>query len=226
MITVRAFIITLGSNEETVLRRLRESGASVDDTVLILTPEPLPCNTDDVFKRLISSMRSYGLNEPELIKVPIDPSEGLLKLLDVIESCGCRELVIDVSSGPPFLSTYLLMALFLSGREATIYAGSCDESDIVIPPTVLGIVKARMSRQLYDLLSIVVNSPGITDAELSLRLGKKEKTIKVMVTELGKLGLIYRKGRAAGIYPSKWASVALRAFRSKLLLSEGVKGSK
>ncbi len=216
MITVRAFLITLGDSERGVLRRLRDSGASVDDTVLLIAPEPPPCNANEVFSRLSESMRSYGLKEPELIKVPIDPSEGILKLLNVIEACGCRELVIDLSNGPPYLSTYLLMALFLSGREATIYAGSCGDSDVVVPPTVLGLIKAKVSKQLYELLSIVVSNPGITDSELSLRLGRKEKTIKVMVTELGRLGLIYRKGRAAGIYPSKWASVALKAFKSRV----------
>ena len=153
-------------------------------------------------------MRSYtlrvGLGEPELVEVSPTLAEGIESILKVFNEDA--EYVLGLSGGMRYLIVFTLVALVLSGRSATIwiYPESGEAPEVTIPKDVVRSLRKLPTEAELRVLKEVAASPGITDEEVAGRIGRKVKTVKNVVSELAKSGLVVRRGRRGGLYPTEW----------------------
>ncbi len=217
MATIRAVLIALGYGDgKSVIDRLISTGVSSDDKVLIAIPKPVEVGVARAVDDVKSFMRSRGLGEPTLIEIPQDPIEGISQVIDVLDKLRTSELLIDLSLGSSYLATYIILALLMVGHSASIFIKFRNDNEVIIPPLIFRITLDALSRPLYELLELIISKPGMTYEEITLRTGLKERVVRTLISELDRLGLVYRRGRAAGIYPSKWAQLIIKAMRTRL----------
>lgn len=217
MVTIRAVLIAVdGSNSDSVIDRLVSTGVSSDDEVLIAIPKLAEVGIAKVINDVKTFMRNRGLGEPRLIEVSRDPIEGISHVIDAIDALEANELLVDLSLGSPYLVLYIVLALLMMGHSASIFIKFRNNDEVVIPPLIFRVTLDALSKPLYELLELIVSKPGMTYDELTLRTGLKERVVRTLISELDKLGLVYRRGRIAGIYPSKWAQLVVKAMRSRL----------
>ena len=204
---MRTFVITLGFHEDHAIRVLTSHAATDTDSVVVLTSKPVV----PAVRRAFDGLRSYtlrvGIGEPKLIEVPPDPNEGIKEIIKVIRDA--QNIILDLSGGMRHLIVFTLLALMLSGKEATIllYPEGGTEPEIIVPKDVIRVIQKPPTDSELRVIKEVGANPGITDEELAVLLNRKVKTIKNIVSELSKKGLILRKGRRGGLYLSKWGEV-------------------
>ena len=118
------------------------------------------------------------------------------------------EYVLGLLGGMRYLIVFTLVALILSGRSATIiYPEGGEVPEVTIPKVVVGTLRKLPTEAELRVLKEVAASPGITDEEVAERIGRKVKTVKNVVSELAKSGLVVRKGRRGGLYPTEWGAL-------------------
>lgn len=196
----RLFIISIGFHEDRAIRRLIESSATKGDRVYLITAS----RTQAVlraYESLTTLCRKLGLPDPELVEVPTGLFEGVGRLLSVLNSAE-SEVVLDLSGGMRYLAAYALVALFISGRSATVYVQpeSGEGHDVVIPAKLFSV--ARDLPKGLDLLVLraVHDLEGSTVEELSESLGRSAKTVANSVSKLVRMGLVARRGRRGGLH--------------------------
>jgi len=118
------------------------------------------------------------------------------------------EYVLGLSGGMRYLIVSTLVALILSGRSATIiYPEGGEVPEVTIPKVVVGTLRKLPTEAELRVLKEVAASPGITDEEVAERIGRRVKTVKNVVSELAKSGLVVRRGRRSGLYPTEWGAL-------------------
>jgi len=204
---LRVFIFTLGFHEDHAIRLLTSSGASIDDKVVILTESPLITATKKAIEGLKAFTTKAGIGEPLVVKVPPSVNEGISTILKVFSYDA--EYVLGLLGGTEYLIVFTLIALVLSGRNAKIYVypeGS-NTPEILIDKYVLTTLRRLPTEAELKVLNEIVKAPGITDEEIATIIGRKVKSVRNIVTELNRLGLIIKRGRRGGIYPTEWGKV-------------------
>ncbi|MEM1622683.1 MAG: CRISPR-associated CARF protein Csa3 [Sulfolobales archaeon] len=208
----RLFIISIGFHEDRAIRRLMESSATRGDRVYLIAAS----RTQAVlraYESLASICRKLGLPDPELVEVPMGLYDGIARLLSILGSAE-GEIVLDLSGGMRYLVAYALVALFISGRSATVYVQpeSGEGGDVVIPAKLFSI--ARDPPKGVDLLVLraVYDTEGSTVEELSRSTGRSAKTVANSVSKLAKMGLVVRRGRRGGLYLTELGRLAVKLF--------------
>lgn len=203
-------MITLGFHEDHAIRLLTTSSATRDDKVFVLTGKPVVPAARRAFEGLRSYMLRVGIGEPELVEVPPNLAEGVEAVLKVFSHD--VEYVLGLSGGMRYLIVFTLIALVLSGRSATIwiYPEGGEVPEVVVPKDVVASLRRLPTGAELRILKEVANSPGITDEEVAEKVGRKVKTVKNVVSELVKSGLVIRKGRKGGLYPTEWGLLIAR----------------
>ena len=204
---MRVFVFTLGFHEDHAIRLLTSSGASFDDRVVVLTGSPLVTATKKAIEGLRAFTLRMGIGEPVVIEVPPSFNEGISTILRVFSDNA--EYVLGLSGGMGYLIVFTLIALVLSGRNAKIYIypEGGDVPEILIDKYVLTTLRKLPTEAELRVLNEIVKAPGITDEEIAVIIGKKVKTVRNIVSELNKSGLIIKRGRRGGIYPTEWGKV-------------------
>jgi len=197
----------LGFHEDHAIRLLTSSGASFDDRVVVLTGSPLVTATKKAIEGLRAFTLRMGIGEPVVIEVPPSFNEGISTILRVFSDNA--EYVLGLSGGMGYLIVFTLIALVLSGRNAKIYIypEGGDVPEILIDKYVLTTLRKLPTEAELRVLNEIVKAPGITDEEIAVIIGKKVKTVRNIVSELNKSGLIIKRGRRGGIYPTEWGKV-------------------
>ncbi len=211
----RAFIVTLGYHEDHVIRLLTVCSASKDDEVVVLTAKPLVPAVRRAFNSLRTFMLRLGLKEPKLVEVPMEVLEGLEVIANVLKDPN-KEYVLSLSGGMRYLIIYALIALVALGRVATIYIypEGGEEPEIVIPKNLIKVLHRLPSESELRVLREVMKSPGISVEELSLIIGRSVKTIRNLVSELSRYGLVVRRGRGGGVYLSRLGEFVVKYLSS------------
>ncbi len=204
---MRVFVFTLGFHEDHAIRLLTSSGASFDDRVVVLTGSPLVTATKKAIEGLRAFTLRMGIGEPVVIEVPPSFNEGISTILRVFSDNA--EYVLGLSGGMGYLIVFTLIALVLSGRNAKIYIypEGGDVPEILIDKYVLTTLRKLPTEAELRVLNEIVKAPGITDEEIAVIIGRKVKTVRNIVSELNKSGLIIKRGRRGGIYPTEWGKV-------------------
>lgn len=202
--TSRVFVITLGYHEDHAIRLLTVCSVSKDDEVIALTAKPVV----PAVRRAFDSLRTYllrlGLKEPKLVEVPTDVIEGLSTIAEVFQD-GSKEYVLSLSGGMRYLVIYTLITLVVLGRVATIYIypEGGEAPEIVIPKNLIKVLRRLPSEAELRILREVMKSPGISVEDLSLSIGRSVKTIRNLISDLSRAGLVVRRGRGGGVFLSK-----------------------
>lgn len=205
----RLFMISIGFHEDRAIRRLVESSATKGDRVYLITAS----RTQAVlraYESLVTLCRKLGLPDPELVEVPTGLFEGVGRLLSILSGAEA-EVVLDLSGGMRYLVAYALVALFISGRSATVYVQpeSGEGRDVVIPAKLFSL--ARDFPKGFDLLVLraLRDREGSTVVELSGSLGRSAKTVTNSVSRLAKMGLVARRGRRGGLHLTELGRLAV-----------------
>ncbi|MEM2288511.1 MAG: CRISPR-associated CARF protein Csa3 [Sulfolobales archaeon] len=206
----RVFIISIGFHEDRAIRRLMESSATKGDRVYLITAS----RTQAVlraYESLVALCRKLGLPDPELVEVPTGLYDGIARLLSVLSSSD-SEVVLDLSGGMRYLAAYALVALFISGRSATVYVQpeSGEGSDVVIPAKLFSV--ARDPPKGVDLLVLraVHDLEGSTVEELSKSVSRSAKTVANSISKLTKMGLVVRRGRRGSLHLTELGRLAVK----------------
>jgi len=207
---LRVFVITLGFHEDHAIRLLTSSGAASDDRVVILTAKPVVPAVRRAYEGLRAFAMRVGIGDPEIVEVPPELALGVESILNVFECA--NELVLGLSGGMRYLIVFTLVALVLSGKTATIhiYPEGGDVPEVTIPKDVVASLRRLPTEAELRILKEVTASPGITDEEVAEKIGRKVKTVKNVVSELVKAGLVVRRGRRGGLYPTEWGALIAR----------------
>ena len=211
--SLRVFVFTIGFHEDHAIRLLTTSGAGPDDIVVVLTASPIIAGT----RRAIEGLRAFtlriGVNNINVIEVP-PTIDGIIKVVKVF--CNAKvEYILGLSGGMRYLVVYTLLALMLTGRTARIhiYPEGGEGPEIVLDRYVLNSIINPPTESEIRILNIVYDNPGIVDEDIAEVIGRKPKTVKNIVAELSKKGLVARRGRKGGIYPTEWGRVIAEVSR-------------
>jgi len=205
----RRFIVSLGFHEDRAIRRLMESSASRDDEVFVVTASTVPAVVA-AFNSLAGFCRRVGLPEPKLVEVPPRLYEGVAVLAELIGSSP-GPVVLDLSGGMRYLAVLGVLALFLTGRRATVYVQPESEGEeLVIPESVINLAYEPLQELELSVLRLVAEREGITVEGVAELTGRSPKTVANAVSRLQKLGLVARRGRAGGVYLTEVGRLALR----------------
>ncbi len=205
----RRFIVSLGFHEDRAIRRLMESSASRDDEVFVVTASTVPAVVA-AFNSLAGFCRRVGLPEPKLVEVPPRLYEGVAVLAELIGSSP-GPVVLDLSGGMRYLAVLGVLALFLTGRRATVYVQPESEGEeLVIPESVVNLAYEPLQELELSVLRLVAEREGITVEGVAELTGRSPKTVANAVSRLQKLGLVARRGRAGGVYLTEVGRLALR----------------
>ena len=214
---MRVFVLILGFHEDHAIRVLTEFGAIKEDNILVFTAKPAVPAVRRAFEGLRSYALRAGLKEPKIVEVPQNFYEGISVILEALEEFNIEtEHVFELSGGMRYLLIYLLLALILSRRKGwiVIYPEGGEEKEIVIPKQVLELTVNPPGKAELNVLKQAISAPGTSVEEISLQLGKSVKTIQNIVSMLVKEGLVIRKGRRGGIYPTKLGELVSEYMKS------------
>jgi CRISPR locus-related DNA-binding protein len=204
----RRFIISLGFHEDRAIRRLMVSSASKDDEVFAVTASAVPAVVK-AFESLAGFCKRVGLPEPKLVEVPPRLYEGVVAFAELIQGSP-GPVILDLSGGMRYLAVLGVLALFLTGRKASIYIQPESEGDeIAVPESVVGLAYTPLQNLELAVLRAVSERGGLTADELAGSLGRSPKTAANAVARLQKLGLVVRRGRTGGIYTTEVGKLAL-----------------
>ncbi len=207
----RLFIFPIGYHEDFILRRLAKCGASGDDRVFVITCKPYSLGTRSAFENLKARMLDLGYGTPLLIGLECSsPWDSILELENILsDRDGVEEVIVDLSGGMRILSIYILFTLYLLRINFNLYvqpeSGLFEE--VLIPNRIINLLFNPLTDVEKKVLEIITNNPGITIKELSITLGKKEKTIANIVSRLRNRGLVMKKTKAQHIHPTPWAKI-------------------
>jgi CRISPR locus-related DNA-binding protein len=205
----RRFVVTLGFHEDRAIRRLMESSASRDDEVYVVTASAVPAVVA-AFNSLAGFCRRVGLPEPRLVEVPPRLYEGVSVLAELIGGSP-GPVVLDLSGGMRYLAVLAVLALFLTGRRATVYVQPESEGEeLVVPESVVGLAYGSLQELELSILGVVAEREGSTVEAVAEALGRSPKTVSNAVSRLQKLGLVARRGRAGGLHLTEVGRLALR----------------
>jgi len=205
----RRFIVTLGFHEDRAIRRLMESSASRDDEIFAVTASTVPAVLA-AFNSLAGFCRRVGLPEPKLVEVPPRLYEGVAVLAELIGGSP-GPVVLDLSGGMRYIAVLGILALFLTGRRATVYVQpEAEGEELVVPESVISLAYEPLQDLELSVLKVIAEHEGSTVEEVAEVFGRSPKTVANAFSRLQKLGLVARRGRAGGVYLTEVGKLALK----------------
>ena len=217
----RLFLGTLGFHENFIARTLHTFAAGKSDGLLLITLHPVVKGVEIAMNNLYSLSLSLGIIKHDHIEVnPFNPLEGIGlihdKLISIAERKGYSEVIADLTGGPRIVVVSTLLALLLVSDKIPVRLIVQDETggggllDLVLSP-VLQALKGMGVKE--RILKLTVDRPGLRQEEIAEALGVSDKTAANYISQLVKLGLVARKGRARGVYPTSLGMLISRLIR-------------
>ena len=206
----RLFLATLGFHENFIARTLHVFAAGSGDGLLLVTLRPVVSGVELAMRSLGTLSLRLGIKNHGHVEVdPSAPLEsiGLVHdtIISTVEGEGYTELVADLSGGPRIVVVSSLLALLLASGRVPVRlivqneTGTGGSLDLKLAPLVQALrgmgVKGR-------ILRLVAERPGMRPEEIAGELGISEKTAANYISQLVGLGLVARRGRARGVYPT------------------------
>ncbi|MET1159364.1 MAG: CRISPR-associated CARF protein Csa3 [Thermoprotei archaeon] len=205
---MRVFLTPIGFHEDVVLRLLKDNRASTSDKLLVFTCRDPSSGTKRAYESLRASCIKEGYPEPQLVLLNCsNVYEGLSEAISTLATCRGSEFILEIGAGLRIIGYLLLLALLWLREHFTIHyepEGSVFESTI-IPYEVFHEILEPVRGAEKEVLMLVIREPGITVKEASTILGKKEKTIRNLVTILKRKGLVEKESRSEKLYPTNLA---------------------
>jgi len=206
----RLFLGTLGFHENFIVRTLHTFAAGRNDGLMLVTLKPIVKGVEIAMRNLDSLRLRLGVYSHGHIEVdPSSPLESIGQVyeavLSIIKDKRYIELVADLSGGPRIVVVSTLLALLFASEKVPVRLLVQDETgsggilDIRLTP----IRQALRGMGIRGrILRIVSEKPGIGQEEIAGALGISEKTAANYISQLTRLGLVARRGRARNVYPT------------------------
>ena len=201
---MRVFVAALGFHEDVLLRFLSRFAARRDDVLLVVTCSPVAGSVKRAWDGLVASCSRQGFPEPRLLELECSDFYGSLARLRAEISRLEGEYYLLLGSGLRILSHILDIAFFATRKEFSLHYEPEGESltPIYIPSAFYSNIWSKLSDPEKKAVKKVVEKPGISVRELADEIGVKEKTARNLLTRLKKKGLVEKKGRKEGVYPT------------------------
>ena len=199
----------LGFHESTVLRLLQEYRVSRRDRIVVLTCKPLVGGVKRAYESLRALCTTQGFPDPDLVELECSSFyQSFRAVYSRLLDLDAEEDVLEVGAGLRILGYTAMLALLRLGRPFKVHyepeAGSLNPQEI--PWEFIEVVIRGLSPSEADILEIVLGSPGITIGEIASVTGRKEKSVRNIVSQLRKKGLIDKRGRSENLYPTQRAT--------------------
>lgn len=200
----RVFIAPIGFHENIVLRSLVSHGGSKSDILLVLSCTPIIGGVRTAIDNLTGLARRQGLPEPIVVELECNDFYGSLKRLrEILGRYLSYETVFIAGGGLRALTILIILALISYEKPFTIhYEPEADMEGFVVKPELMTNIYRGLGGTEYKALIEIIKTPGVDIKELAHRIGLKEKSTRNIVTRLKKRGLIIKKGKREGIYPT------------------------
>ncbi len=203
----RLFVFSIGYHENFAMRRLMSHHASRGDGILGFTMKPAAGAALGAWGSLRTfalrlGMTDHGLHELSCLNL----AESSATVRSMVEDAGYGAVVADLTGGPRCVVVSVLLGLLASGSEGEVWVQmeGGEGGEDRIPLSILRVLRRGVSEAMRRMLSTIKESPGMRPQELAEELGLSLKTVQNSLSELKKLGLIYQKGRGAGVYLTNW----------------------
>lgn len=207
---MRVFISPLGFHEDVVLKLLTEYRVSSGDRLFIVTCG-LVGGVRSAFESLRAMCFRQGFPEPELIDLDCSNFYQSLNILHKKFSGIDAELfVLEIGAGMRIAGYLVFFTLVKLGKRFEIHYRSENTGlSLVIPWKYLDLLLHGLRDSERRVLELIVREPGINVKELALELGRKEKSIRNIISQLRNKGLIEKKGPREKIYPTELGKVII-----------------
>lgn len=213
----KTYIFTLGFHEDFIIRRLHQTAASKDDTILIFTASPAVASVKKAYQNLVAYTATMNLSEPILVELKLDDFYGMVsQILEWINQAQ-QPIIADLSGGMRMIGITVYTSLLIHGHRAKIYIAdeTGEAREISTETSQIRTLLQGLSEEKLNIVKLAVQNPGITTAEAARQLGKSEKTIQNHLAELKKNAILTQKGKARSIYPTKIAEVIVKIHSPK-----------
>ncbi|GBF09752.1 transcriptional regulator [Aeropyrum pernix] len=213
----RVFAFTLGFHENFAIRTLSSYSADAADSIVAFTYKPVSGAVKTAFHNLASIAARIGVGDHRL--VGLDPGDGLAGMAasmlrhvgDYVKLGAYTRVVFDVTGGPKMLSlSAFIAAMLLSGIrsvEITVQSETAQEYFEKVSGTPFAMFRVSLGREKAAILRYVAEKPGSKPAAIAADMGLSPKTVYNKAGELRRLGLLYRRGRGGGLFPTSWGNL-------------------
>ncbi|MEM1732955.1 MAG: CRISPR-associated CARF protein Csa3 [Desulfurococcaceae archaeon] len=200
----RVFIAPIGFHEDFVLRSLIVLNGSRNDVLLVLSCIPILGGVRTAIENLAGLARRQGLPDPQVVELECSNLyHSLRHLRGVLKKYLSNDIVLIAGGGLRALTIIAIIALISYKKPFTIhYEPETDMERFTVKPELLVNIYSNPGETELRALEEIIKSPGLDVKELAHRLGLKEKSTRNLVTRLKKRGLVVKKGRREGIYPT------------------------
>lgn len=205
----------MGFNESFALRLLESTSASRGDEIVVVVPSPLSGGTREAFQDLrAQSSKLYGV-EPVIREIEVRESvmECLPQLVEIISPLP-EPVYTDLTMGMRLFDVLILLSLMASGKQFVAYirdeAGTWYSS--FRREEVLSLI-ANYTREELEVLKCFLEP--VTVKDVSLSVGKSEKTVMNKVTKFKAMGLVVKLGREKYQVTGVGRTVLRRGFRKE-----------
>jgi len=199
------YLFTLGFHPDHITRKLFR--AENVEAIYIVTAKPVVKAVQDAYKDVVGLCEKTGLPPPKLIDIDVlDPGAAVYTLVRELKRY--RSIYADLSGGMRIVVVITMIALFILSKDLeitiTVAGEREDRPEISIDGRIFAYLSTSLSDERKRILEMIAKNPGIDITYLSQILGRSERTIRIHVSELKKMGLIDIKSSGA-IHPTSWA---------------------
>ena len=211
----RLFVATLGFHENFILRLLNSRAARAGDGLLLVTTRPAAGANITAYNNTMAYATRLGVKVYPLMELdPENPSEELHRLTDTIRRLAREhdysEIIIDITGGPKLTALLaILAALILRSEtklEVTVQSDTGGTWEARISGNILGAIACGIGEKA-KILEHILDKPGATIHAISQATGLSPKTVANYISILKRQGLVYQKGRGAGLYLTEWGKL-------------------
>ncbi len=206
----RLYLGTLGFHENFMARTLHVFAAGDGDGLLLVTLRPVVSGVKLAMRSLGTLSLRLGIKNHGHVEIdPSAPIESIGPVHDTIVSTvereGYTEIVADLSGGPRMVVVSTFIALLLVSERVPVRlivqneTGIGGSLDLKLAPLVQAL---RGMGVKGKILRLVAERPGMRQEEIAGELGISEKTAANYISQLARLGLVARRGRVRGVYPT------------------------
>jgi len=207
---MRVFVSPLGFHEDVVLKLLTDYRAGVGDKLFVIT-----CGVAGAVASAYESLKAFCLKQafPEPILINLDCSDiygSLRVLLDKLSLSDVEKYVLEIGGGMRIAGYLALFTLIKLGKVFEIhYRSESSGLTLTIPWECIDTILHGLPDSFREVLRIVVENPGLTAKDIALTLEKKEKSVRNIISQLRKKGLIEKHSPRGAIYPTELGKTIL-----------------
>ena len=216
----RLFVATLGFHENFTLRLLNSRAARRGDGLLLVTTRPAAGANITAYNNILAYATRLGITVYPLMELdPERPSEEIHRLITTIlelsRENGYAETIIEMTGGPKITALIaVLAALLLRDKtriELVVQSDTSGAWETRITGSILGAIACGVGEKA-KILTHLLHNPGASAHSIAQATGLSPKTVANYLTKLKRQGLVYQRGRGAGVYLTEWGKlVALAA---------------